>query len=125
MSDDYKSDNGAEDDIQPSCCGLLPYLDNEDRHNLREYKYIGGDAGILYVYCWSPLANWLVKMTPKWLAPNMLTLIGFVFTVGPFIWLFVGYGTSLANMNVIPLWFFWVQFVAYFLARMLDEMDGK
>jgi len=28
-------------------------------------------------------------------------------------------------MNEIPLWFFWVEFFAFFIARILDEMDGK
>jgi hypothetical protein len=68
-------------------------LDSEDRENLRNYKYVGGDNGILYKHCWSPLANWLVKGTPNWLAPNMLTIIGFVCTIGPFVWLFAAYGT--------------------------------
>jgi phosphatidylglycerophosphate synthase len=58
----------------------------------------------------------LVKGCPKWLAPNMLTLIGFMFTVVPFIWLFIEYGTQFKNMNEIPLWFFWVLFVTFFLS---------
>jgi hypothetical protein len=55
----------------------------------------------------------------------MLTIIGFAFTIGPYIWLVVAYGTQMVNVTTIPLWFFWVEFVAYFWARMLDEMDGK
>ena len=67
----------------------------------------------------------LVGCTPTSLAPNMLTLIGFAFTIGPYIWLVVAYGTQMINVNHIPLWFFWVEFVTYFIARMCDEMDGK
>lgn len=92
---------------------------------MRNYKYYGGDDGILYKHCWSPLANKLVGGTPRWMAPNMLTIIGFIFTIGPFIWLFAAYGTQFTNIVEIPLWFFWVEFVTYFIARMLDEMDGK
>ena len=88
---------GGDNDFQPEessqCCGILPYLNREDRSNLRNYKYVGGDTGFFYIHCWTPAANMTVKVCPKWLAPNMITLIGFCFMVGPFIWLFTAYGT--------------------------------
>jgi len=98
MLDEQKTAPGQETDdhFQPAesaCCGLLPYLDKDDRQNLREYKYVGGDAGILYIHCWSPMATYLINGMPRWIAPNMITIIGFMFTIGPFIWLFVAYGT--------------------------------
>ena len=94
---------------------------------LHEYKYAGGDTGILYPMFWDPAARTLVNYIPTWIAPNVITLIGFIVATAPPVILFTSYGTKFQNEegNEIPNWFFFYQGLSYFTYRMLDEMDGK
>ena len=59
--------------------------------------------------------------------PNLITLIGFIFSSLPFFVLFGCYGTKMRNEkdNEIPNWFFFFYAFCYFMYRMLDECDGK
>lgn len=54
-------------------------------------------------------------------------MLGFFFSVLPFVLLFSMCGTSMKNEpgNPIPRWFFIIEAFCYFFYRMLDEMDGK
>jgi len=53
-------------------------------------------------------------------------MIGFLFTVVPFVYLFSVYGTSFStDYEPIPGWLNIVFGISYFIYRMLDEMDGK
>ena len=90
---------------------------------MKDHVYSGSDLGILYKIFWSPVANWLVEFVPDWVAPNVLTLIGFIHTLVPVIVLFVIAGFDL--IGPVPNWFFFFQAWCYFAYRMLDEMDGK
>jgi len=94
---------------------------------LRQYKYAGGDNGIIYRYFYNPVANKIVHYLPEKMAPNLITLIGFIFSMLPFFVLFCGYGTNFKNEdnNPIPKWFFIFYIFCYFMYRMLDELDGK
>lgn len=66
-------------------------------------------------------------MTPKFIAPNLITLAGWVFSVVPWIILFGLYGPAMSNdpKYPIPSWYFFGQAVCYFIYRILDEVDGK
>ena len=65
----------------------------------------------------------LVETFPDSLAPNTLTLVGFIHAILPaFIMFFVG-GASLEGP--LPKWFFFLQFYAFLTYRVLDECDGK
>jgi ethanolaminephosphotransferase len=93
---------------------------------MKDFKYVGSDSGLMYKYFYCPLAIWCVDHTPKWIAPNVITLVGFMFTVGPFIYMFTVYGTQFGlYATKIDHWFYLVIAVTYFFARLLDEMDGK
>ena len=101
-------------------------MNEEQRVNLRNYKYAGGDQGYLYVYFYNPVAKTIVEYLPETLAPNVVTLIGFIFSTLPFIILFGNYGTKFENDSVkIPHWFFFFYAFCYFMYRMFDELDGK
>ena len=78
---------------QTSFFQLTPYLSEGQRYNLKQYKYAGGDRGLMYIYFYNPMANWIVEYLPDTLAPNTITLCGFLFSVIPFFVLFLGYGT--------------------------------
>lgn len=69
------------------------------------------------------MANWLVEKIPKTIAPNTITLIGFLHSVIPFAVLVIL--TKGSMLSAVPRWFFFWQAWSYFAYRMLDEMDGK
>ena len=80
----------------------------------------------MYRYFYNPLASRLVEKIPEWIAPNLITLTGFLFSAVPFAAIFAVFGTHFYNEGPkIPSWLFFAEAVCYFLYRMLDEMDGK
>ena len=105
---------------------LTPYMDDTQKENLKIYRYAGGDKGYSYIHFYNPTATKIVEYLPDNLAPNLITLIGFVFSTLPFVILFGSFGTNLENGDVpIPRWFFFLEAFCYFMYRMFDEMDGK
>jgi len=81
----------------------------------------------MYIYFYNPVANKIVNFLPEKLAPNLITLIGFVFSTLPFFVLFINYGTRFIDQpeTPIPRWFFFFEALCYFMYRMFDELDGK
>ena len=77
----------------------------------------------MYTYCWNPFATKMVEYLPDWIAPNTLTLLGFMHTVVPCGVLFAIAGMDF--LGYVPNWFFYFQAYSFFAYRMLDEMDGK
>ena len=69
------------------------YINDEGVSNMKNFKYNGSDTGLMYIYFYNPLATWVIDHTPEWLAPNLITLIGFMFTFGPFVYMVHTYGT--------------------------------
>lgn len=123
LSEQKETGIGFGKDRELTCCGFLPLLDEQASQNLPKHKYSGSDEGILFTYCWEPLATKLVSFLPDWVAPNTITLLGFLHTVLPFFLLF-----TIADFDLlgdVPNWFFFVQAYCLFAYRMLDEMDGK
>ena len=80
-----------------SLYSCAPYLNEEQRQNLKIYRYAGGDKGLMYVYFYNPVATKIVEYLPDTLAPNVITLVGFCFSTLPFIVLFGNFGTSFEN----------------------------
>ena len=109
---------------QWGCLRLTPYLSETQKENLKIYRYAGGDYGFAYIYFYNPVATNLVEYLPETLAPNVITLAGFAFSAGPFIYLFTNHDLE-NTKDHIPNWFFFLQAFCYFMYRMLDEMDGK
>lgn len=67
---------------------------------------------------------------PKWVAPNVMTFAGFLFTVLNFVmlsWFDWGFwaSTDLPGSVPIPNWFWAAAAVNIFLAYTLDGIDGK
>lgn len=99
------------------------YFTDQEAENMKNYKLRGADFGLVYTYFYSPLADQLIKKTPTWVAPNLLTLTGFFMCVFPIIVLYCCMGPSL--IGELPTWFIALQAVCMFSYRILDEMDGK
>lgn len=102
---------------------LKPYISKKEASNLKLHVYSGTDAGIFYIYFYSPLSEFLVSRLPEYIAPNTLTMIGFMHTVLPITILYIFIGTAL--IGDLPSWFLYAQGWFYFIYRLLDEMDGK
>jgi len=105
------------------CWRLLPVFDEQDAMKLRKHKYSGSDEGLMYKWFYSPIANKLVECLPDTVAPNTLTLIGFIHSLTPVILCF-----SIGGLNLVgkvPSWILFLNAYCYFAYRMLDEMDGK
>ena len=99
-----------------------PYVSNEYFDNLRNYKYRSTDSSISYKYIISPLCNHLVKLFPKWVAPNVITISGFVLNLLYF--LVTSYYTKLKG-GVIPPWACFFSAFCYLIYQILDNIDGK
>jgi ethanolaminephosphotransferase len=107
---------------------LTPYLSAEARANLPHYKYRAADNGIVYQKFFNPFGNYVVTLLPNWLAANVITFVGFLFSITPYT-LMVIYTSSHfynpAGMTDLPAWLFYSKALFYFIYRFLDEIDGK
>ena len=74
-----------------------------------------------------PFWNNVVKIFPRWIAPNLLTLSGFLFLVSQTLLLaFVDPGIDLGGAkNAVPQWVWFYSAFAHFMAHTLDGIDGK
>ena len=77
----------------------------------------------MYKFFYNPLALKLVEHLPDTLAPNVITLVGFLFTVIPCILVFLLYGTNFEGY--VSPGFNIGMGISYLIYRILDEMDGK
>ena len=112
--------------IQPSgsLFSLLfaDYISPQGAIGIKEYKYKATNASWYYHYISGPLAGWLVDKTPVWVAPNVLTLIGFACVLISYslVWYWCPTFTEQASSWV------WITVAALlFSYRTLDNMDGK
>ncbi len=101
----------------------MPILSTEERLNVRNYKYHGGDSSPIYKYVLSPFAQFCVdNFTPMWVAPNLVTLTGlFVAVIATVLTLI--YNPMLTSVG--PRWLHLVTGASIFVYQTLDNMDGK
>jgi ethanolaminephosphotransferase len=72
----------------------------------------------------SPLADWQVNnIIPVWLAPNVITLLGFICVLLPHLWLWYNYPGDLSGD--IPRSFCYVCGILHLIYMNLDNIDGK
>jgi len=85
------------------------------------------DTSPLSNYVMHPFWNNVVKIFPRWIAPNLLTLTGFLFSVSQTVLLsVVDPGFSLGgSVNTIPRWVWYYSAFSHFMAHTLDGIDGK
>ncbi|KAI9586348.1 ethanolaminephosphotransferase 1 [Glossina fuscipes] len=106
----------------------IKYLSQAHLKGFERYKYNSIDTSYLSVYVMHPLWNNCVKLLPKWLAPNIITFIGFLLTVVNFLLIaYYDWDFTAANNeeNTIPSWVWSVAAVNILLYYNLDGMDGK
>jgi len=54
-------------------------------------------------YVMDPLADVAINWMPRWIAPNLITMFGFMCSLGPTVYLFKYHGTSFANDPERPI----------------------
>eukprot|EP00123_Amoebidium_parasiticum_P010085 comp19883_c0_seq1/m.24054 comp19883_c0_seq1/g.24054 ORF comp19883_c0_seq1/g.24054 comp19883_c0_seq1/m.24054 type:complete len:413 (-) comp19883_c0_seq1:262-1500(-) len=98
------------------------YVSSKGAKHLPNYKYVGSDDSILYKLYGSKMIEALLPLVPSWVAPNLITVTGLMFTV---------------VMNIVqvyyspfmdvptPRWVYIATGVALFLYQTFDAMDGK
>ncbi|XP_028407363.1 ethanolaminephosphotransferase 1-like [Dendronephthya gigantea] len=109
------------------------YLTAAQLDGFRRYKYSSRDTSPLAVYIMHPFWNNAVKIFPTWLAPNVMTFLGWVLTVAIFIVLcyYDPYLVAAGSRNGhheqynIPQWIWIYIAIAHFSAHTLDGCDGK
>uniref|UniRef100_UPI00358F183C ethanolaminephosphotransferase 1 isoform X1 n=1 Tax=Myxine glutinosa TaxID=7769 RepID=UPI00358F183C len=104
------------------------YRSQEQLDGFDKYKYSAIDTNPLSVYVLHPFWDVVVKILPKWIAPNLLTLSGFLLLVLNYILLayydFEFFASS-PHQKHIPGWVWVVAGTLNFLAYTLDGVDGK
>lgn len=106
----------------------INYLKPEHLAGFDQYKYSAVDTSPLSKYVMHPFWNACVKICPMWLAPNLLTFVGFLFTVANWILLTYYdyyYYASSKDQAHIPGWVWLACAINHFLAHTLDGIDGK
>jgi ethanolaminephosphotransferase len=97
------------------------YITSEGDKHIINFKYRGKDLSITYEYLWSPLADKMLEFTPSNIAPNTLTLVGFLFNI-------VGTIVLIAQLPFYqdaPRWSLFFYAICVFIYQMLDNLDGK
>ncbi|CAB3255210.1 unnamed protein product [Arctia plantaginis] len=110
------------------------YLKNDQLKGFKKYKYSAIDTSPIGKYLMHPTWNTIVKITPKSIAPNVITFAGFILMLIAVLLLTVydpefyaagGRFGSKSYPNEIPNWVFITCGVFIFLAYGLDGIDGK
>ena len=92
------------------------YITSQGELNLLEYKYSGSDSSYFYKYVHSPLAEFIVARLPRWLAPNVITLLAFSHSLLAYV---------LINGETVEPWKWVLSGYLYWTYAVLDNMDGK
>ncbi|KAI9889511.1 MAG: hypothetical protein M1814_005205 [Vezdaea aestivalis] len=100
----------------------MVYLRLEKLPGLKQYKYAGVDNSLTSKYILKPFyTHVVIKCFPMWMAPNLITLIGFSFVVINFLTL-LWYNPTLDQD--CPPWVYISWAVGLFLYQTFDAVDG-
>eukprot|EP00658_Telonema_sp_P-2_P020347 TRINITY_DN1804_c0_g2_i1.p1 TRINITY_DN1804_c0_g2~~TRINITY_DN1804_c0_g2_i1.p1 ORF type:complete len:340 (-),score=76.69 TRINITY_DN1804_c0_g2_i1:547-1566(-) len=101
---------------------LLKYVTTRGALKLPKYQYRSTNSSLLYHYVIQHYLAWLLPLLPRWMAPNLVTLIGLWFTAvahASLIW----YCPLL--QGVAPRWVYFLNGVCFWSYQTLDHLDGK
>lgn len=97
------------------------FISEEGLEELRKYKYKSGG------YTWldgkmNPFWEYCAGLLPRWMAPNLVTFIGWLFVI-------MSYANILRYdytfQKDIPSWTFFFSAACIFIYMTLDAIDGK
>ncbi|KAK4452855.1 putative coatomer subunit gamma-2 protein [Podospora aff. communis PSN243] len=116
----YSSKSGVTTKITKS--DTMVYVREKFLPNLRQYKYSSVDRSLVSKYILKPFyTNVVIKCFPMRMAPNLITLTGFMFVVANFLTL-LWYNPTL-DQNCPP-WVYYSWAVGLFLYQTFDAVDG-
>lgn len=100
----------------------MSFIDPAYKINLKKYQYSSVDKSFLSHYVLNPYWNWLVTLFPIWMAPNLITLLGF------FCVLF-NFGLQLYYdpefYGLCPNWVYFSFGFGLWIYASFDAIDGK
>ena len=101
---------------------VAEYITPQGSVGIKQYRYSGVNDSVYYKYVSGPWAQFWVDRLPQWVAPNVLTLIGFfnVLCAYALVWYYCPTFTESA-----PSWVWYMVSFLLFTYRTLDNMDGK
>ncbi|KAI5454806.1 hypothetical protein NCC49_003689 [Naganishia albida] len=98
-------------------------LSNEQLQGLKLYKYSGVDKSVLSKTILTPYWNNLVKLFPRYIAPNTITLMGLTMifiNIATLLWFDPTY-----EGHALPSWVYWSFSAGLFIYQSMDAIDGK
>lgn len=106
-----------------------PYLGRDILSGFDQYKYSCLDTSPLSNYVMHPFWNQVVKICPLWIAPNLLTFVGFLCCIAhnllTWIYDYTYDASTLDSPNPIPSGVWFAVSLLLFLSHTLDGIDGK
>jgi len=100
----------------------MVYVRQQDLPALKEYKYSGVDRSLLSRYVLKPFyTHVVIKCFPTWMAPNLITLTGFMFVVVNMLTM-LWYNPTLDQD--CPAWVYGSWALGLFLYQTFDAVDG-
>ncbi|KAF2103952.1 ethanolaminephosphotransferase [Rhizodiscina lignyota] len=100
----------------------MVYIRQDKLPKLKEYKYSGVDKSLVSRYIMKPFyTHFVIKCFPMWMAPNLITLLGFGFVVVNFLTML--WYTPTMDVD-IPPWIYGSWAVGLFLYQTFDAVDG-
>ncbi|KAK7972774.1 CDP-alcohol phosphatidyltransferase class-I family protein [Apiospora sp. TS-2023a] len=101
----------------------MVYVRQERLPNLKQYKYSSVDRSLTSKYILKPFyTNVVIKCFPMWMAPNLITLLGFCFIIIN-IFTLLWYNPSLDQD--CPSWVYYSWALGLFLYQTFDAVDGS
>lgn len=98
------------------------FISSQGLGGLKDYKYHGVDRSLIANYVFQPFWRKAVNILPLWVAPNLVTLIGFFFIIISY--LAVAYYVPHLEGEA-PRWVYLFCAINLFLYQTFDALDGK
>ncbi|KAJ3155953.1 hypothetical protein HDU89_005516 [Geranomyces variabilis] len=98
------------------------YVSDEGLRNLRLYKYSSIDKSPISYYILRPYWEFCTTLFPMWLAPNLITLLGFFFVLAN-VAIALIYTPDLETAG--PSWIYFSFAIGIWLYSTFDNVDGK
>eukprot|EP00759_Apiculatamorpha_spiralis_P041282 PhF_6_TR39885/c0_g1_i1/m.59294/K00993/EPT1; ethanolaminephosphotransferase len=98
------------------------YLDDNALKQLDNYKYYSEDHSVVAKYIMQPFWSKAVNFLPPTIAPNMITLLGFIINVSAYT-LVCYFAPTL--QSECPSWVWYYAALSLFVYQTLDALDGK
>lgn len=100
------------------------YINSKSLENLRNFKYNSENISLVYNNLISPfLDNYFMKIVPKWMAPNLITILSFIFNFITFIMILFetrfDYDKRLSRICI------GMKAFSHLMYIILDNADGK